>query len=161
MSLEEILTHMPFAEHLDIEVVDAADGQATATLDLADYHSSVPGRSIAHGGVAYALADTVGGAAVISLHYTATPTIDMRMDYLAPATTDLVAEAEVVRDGGSVAVADVTVHDTEGTEVAAARGTYKTSGAADETAWGAGGRGSLPGKDGERSRNGQNSRTEE
>lgn len=148
MSLEEILTQMPFAEHLDIEVTEAADGHATATLDLADYHSSVPGRSIAHGGVAYALADTVGGAAVISLHYTATPTIDMRMDYLAPATTDLVAEAEVVRDGGNVAVADVTVRDIEETDIATARGTYKTSGAADETAWGAGGRGSLPGRNG-------------
>ncbi|SFK99087.1 uncharacterized domain 1-containing protein [Halogranum rubrum] len=148
MSLEEIMSQMPFADHLDIEVTEAVDGRATATLTLNDFHSSVPGRSIAHGGVAYALADTVGGAAVISLHYTATPTIDMRMDYLAPATTDLVAEAEVVRDGGSVAVADVTVSDTEGTDVATARGTYKTSGAADETAWGAGGRGSLPGRNG-------------
>jgi uncharacterized protein (TIGR00369 family) len=139
---------MPIAEHLDIEVTEAADGHATATLDLADYHSSVPGRAIAHGGVAYALADTTGGAAVISLHYTATPTIDMRIDYLAPVTTDLVAEAEVVRDGGSVAVADITVRDTEGTTVATARGTFKTSGAADETAWGNGGRGSLPGTNG-------------
>lgn len=149
MSLEEILTRMPFADHLDIEVTEAADGRARATLALSDYHSSVPGRSVAHGGVAYALADTVGGAAVISLHYTATPTIDMRMDYLAPATTDLVAEAEVVRDGGSVAVADVTVSDTDGTSVATARGTYKTSGAAEETAWGNGERGSLPGRNGE------------
>lgn len=148
MTLEEIMTQMPFAEHLDIEVTEAIDGRATATLDLSAYHSSVPGRSIAHGGVAYALADTVGGAAVISLHYTATPTIDMRMDYLAPATTDLVAEAEVVRDGDSVAVADVAVRDVDGTEVATARGTYKTSGAAAETAWGAGGRGSLPGRNG-------------
>lgn len=143
MSLEEIMTQMPFAEHLDIEVTEAANGYATATLDLADYHSSVPGRTVAHGGVAYALADTVGGAAVISLHYTATPTIDMRMDYLAPARTDLVAEAEVVRDGESVAVAEVTVRDVDGRSVATARGTYKTSGAAEETAWGAGGKGSL------------------
>lgn len=143
MSLEEIMTAMPFAEHLAIEVTEADDGYATATLDLSAFHSSVPGRTIAHGGVAYALADTTAGAAVISLHYTATPTIDMRMDYLAPATTDLVAEAEVVRDGGSVAVADVTIEDTEGTTVATARGTFKTSGAATQTAWGNGGKGSL------------------
>ncbi|SDM05527.1 uncharacterized domain 1-containing protein [Halogranum gelatinilyticum] len=143
MTLEELLTRMPFAEHLDIEVTEADDGYAKGTLSLDDHHSSVPGRSIAHGGVAYALADTVGGAAVISLHYTATPTIDMRIDYLAPARTDLVAEAEVVRDGGSVAVADVTVRDADGRDVATARGTFKTSGAAEETAWGSGAKGSL------------------
>jgi hypothetical protein len=88
--------------------------------------------------VAYSLADTVGGAAVISLHYEATPTVDMRMDYLAPVTDDLVAEAEVVRDGGSVSTADVTVRDVSGTRVAEARGVFKTGGNDGGSPWGGG-----------------------
>ncbi|WP_101295494.1 PaaI family thioesterase [Halegenticoccus soli] len=136
MTLPELITAMPFCEHLGIEVSVAADGCAEGSLELGSEHSSVPGRAVAHGGVAYSLADTVGGAAVISLHRAPTPTVDMRMDYLAPARTDLVADAEVVRDGGSVAVADVVVRDAEGTRVATARGVYKTGGGHGDTAWG-------------------------
>ncbi|WP_129114584.1 PaaI family thioesterase [Halegenticoccus tardaugens] len=136
MSLPELLTAMPYCDHLGIEVTVAEDGYAEGSLDLAAEHSSVPGRVVAHGGVPYALADTIGGAAVISLHRAPTPTVDMRIDYLAPARANLVAEAEVVRDGGSVAVADVTVRDDGGARVANARGVYKTGGGEGETAWG-------------------------
>ncbi|MGM0604231.1 MAG: PaaI family thioesterase [Halobacteriota archaeon] len=134
--LTELLNDTPFVSEMGIELTAAADGKATGRLTLRARHSSVPGRQIAHGGVAYALADTVGGAAVLSLHGKPTPTIDMRIDYLAPAQTDLHARAEVVRDGGSVTVVDVHVRDTEGTRVAEARGAYKTSGGNGDTAWG-------------------------
>ncbi|MFB6194501.1 MAG: PaaI family thioesterase, partial [Halobaculum sp.] len=91
---------------------------------------------VAHGGVPYALADTAGGAAVISLHHRPTPTVDMRIDYHAPATADLRAEAEVIRDGKSVASTDVRVETVEGTHVASARGVFKTGGGEDGGAWG-------------------------
>jgi uncharacterized protein (TIGR00369 family) len=65
------------------------------------------------------------------------PTVDMRMDYLAPATTDLVAEADVVRYGSNLAMTRVEVHDAEGTHVATAHGTYKTAGQGTETPWAA------------------------
>ncbi|WP_313692001.1 PaaI family thioesterase [Halorarum halobium] len=136
MSVADLLNGMPFADLLGIEVVEATDGYAEAELPLREEHSSVPGREIAHGGITYALADTVGGASVISLHHKPTPTVDMRIDYLAPATTDLRAEAEVVRDGRSVATADVRIEDVDGTHVADARGTFKTGGGEDGGAWG-------------------------
>jgi uncharacterized protein (TIGR00369 family) len=135
MSLASFLTEMPYARHLGIEVTDAADGHAEGRLPLSDEHSSVPGGGVAHGGVAYSLADTIGGAAVISLHWAPTPTIDMRMDYLAPATDDLVAEAEVIRNGDSVAVATVSVRDATGTHVADARGVFKTGQPDGGSAW--------------------------
>jgi len=136
MSVADLLNGMPFADHLGMEVVEAADGRAVVELPMREELSSVPGRRIAHGGVTYALADTAAGAAVISLHHKPTPTVDMRMDYLAPATTDLRAEATVVRDGGSVATAEVTIEDVDGTHVADARGTFKTGGGGDGGAWG-------------------------
>lgn len=125
---------LPFVEHLGIELESVGDGRAVATLDLDDHHSSVPWTTVAHGGVTYSLADTVGGAAVFSLHPKPNPTVDMRIDYLSPATDRLRAAAEVVRDGGSVAAVSVDVTE-DGETVADARGVYKTGGGEGETTW--------------------------
>jgi uncharacterized protein (TIGR00369 family) len=136
VSVADLLNGLPFVQHMGIDVVEAEDGHAVAELSLEREHTSVPEKPVAHGGVPYALADTAGGAAVISLHHQPTPTVDMRIDYHAPATDDLRAEAEVVRDGGSVASADVRIEDTEGTLVASARGVFKTGGGESGGAWG-------------------------
>lgn len=128
--------HLPFAELLDIEITHEAEGRAEGHVDLSHKHSSNPNAMIAHGGVAYSLADTVGGAAAISIADGVTPTVDMRIDYLAPATGDrMEAVAEVQRFGGSVAVVDIEVTDGEGERIATARGTYKTGGKRDGTPW--------------------------
>lgn len=128
MSPHAALTRMPFAEHLGIKVESAADGTAVGRLPLESYHSSNQDRVVAHGGATYSLADTVGAAAVMSQSGTVTPTIDMRMDYLAPATDDIRAEAEVVRIGDNLGVVRVELYaeDGEDTHVATAHGTYKT-----------------------------------
>jgi len=138
MDVATIFEFMPFANHLGIEVTEAADGHAAARLTLDPALSSTPETLVAHGGVTSSLADTVAGAAVMSLYEMPTPTIDLRVDYLAPATTDLVAEAAVIRDGGSVAVATVEVRDVDGRHVADARGVFKTGDPSDDTAWGTG-----------------------
>ncbi len=135
MDLSGRLSSMPFSDLLGIEVTEAADGRATGTVAMREELSSVAGTTIAHGGVTYALADTVGGAAVISQTVDVAPTIDMRIDYVAPATTDLFATAEVVRLGGSVGVADVDIHDADDQRVATARGVYKTGGDRRDTPW--------------------------
>ncbi|MWG34288.1 PaaI family thioesterase [Halomarina oriensis] len=130
---------IPFANHLGIELDEVGDGRAVGHVDLQEEHSSNPGSMIAHGGVAYSLADTIGGAAVVDLNETVTPTIDMRIDYLAPATGErLVAEAEVTRNGNSVATVTVDIEDGSDTHVATARGVYKTGGVSGETPWTAG-----------------------
>ena len=128
MTVADLLNGLPFVQHMGIEVTEAAEGYAVAELELREQHTSVPDGPVAHGGVPYALADTAGGAAVISLHHRPTPTIDMRIDYHAPATDDLRAEAEVIRDGSAVASADVRIDDADGTHVASARGVFKTGG---------------------------------
>lgn len=136
MDLRDLFNAMPFARHLGIELTAASDGHATGHIDLADHHHSTPDRAVAHGGVSYALADTVGGAAVMARALKPTPTIDMRIDYLAPTTgARIEATGDLVRFGDSVATADVTVTDGDGNRVAEARGTYKTGGGNGETPW--------------------------
>lgn len=128
--------YMPFNREVGIEITHAEDGHAEGRIDLEDRHSSSPLTRVAHGGVTYALADTVGGAAVISAVEDITPTIDMRIDYLAPGTGEvMLAEADCARVGESVATVDVVVTDGDGERLATARGTYKTGGDASDSAW--------------------------
>lgn len=136
MDVPELLSLLPLSNHLDIVVDSAADGEAAGHVDLQDYHSSTPTRKVAHGAVPYALADTVGGAATLSVVEDVTPTVDMRMDYHAPATGDrLEATASVVRVGAGVATVETTVTDGDGEPVASGRAVYKTGGGGGETAW--------------------------
>jgi uncharacterized protein (TIGR00369 family) len=136
MDLSELFDGMPFTDHLGVELVEAADGHAVGRLELAPEHSSNPDGMIAHGGVTAALADTIGGAAAVSANGGVTPTIDMRVDYLAPATGGtLHAEAEVVRNGSNVATVEVDVTDDDGTDIATATGTFKVGGGDGDSAW--------------------------
>lgn len=159
MSDDDILDYFnrsPYRDLLDIKVTEAADGRAAGRLRFGEKHSSNRRQAIAQGGVAFSLADSVAGAAATSLVGFPTPTIDFRIDYLAPATDDLAATATVVREGGETAVVDVTVvevddeknadgdddgnddggwDDPDGTEVAVGRGVYKTSDLPDDAPW--------------------------
>jgi uncharacterized protein (TIGR00369 family) len=136
LDAEAVFSRIPFARTLGIEVESVEPGHAVGRVDLESMHSSNPERMVAHGGVAYSLADTVGGAAVVALAGSVTPTVDMRIDYLRPATGELLrAEADVVRSGGSVATVDVTVTDGDNEPLAEARGVYKTGGGDGGNAW--------------------------
>ena len=135
MELASLFNQVPFHQLLGIEITAADDGHAEGRLPFSEDLLSNPTGEVAHGGATYALADAVGGAAVISLSEAVSPTVDMRMDYLAPVTTDLHAEAEVIRDGRSLAMTRVEVTDAEGTHVATAHGTYKIDGQGEQTPW--------------------------
>lgn len=126
MDIEAFFESMPFANLLGVEVTSVKDGHATGRLEMRPELSWNDDRLMAHGGVTFTLADTVGGAALVSLVDQPVPTIDMRIDYLEAGTGDLAAEAEVVRCGSDVGVVDVIVTAEDETRIADARGIYKT-----------------------------------
>ncbi|MFC7205346.1 PaaI family thioesterase [Haloferax namakaokahaiae] len=126
MDIEAFFEGMPFASLLGIELTTVEDGHAEGELELRDELSWNTDRVMAHGGVTFTLADTVGGAALVSLVGQPVPTIDMRIDYLNAGRGDLRAEADVVRLGGDVGTVDVAVYTEDGTHIAEARGVYKT-----------------------------------
>jgi len=86
-----------------------------------------------HGGVAATLIDTVGGlslrTAMDDPFETKIATINLNVNYLRPATGDLVATADVIRVGSSVGVSEVTVESTtpdgETKIVAIGQGAYR------------------------------------
>lgn len=125
----------PLVKLLGIEVTVATEGYAEGTLAWSEDILSSPHGEVIHGGATYALADTVGGAAVMSKSGRVSPTVDMRMDYLAPATSDLHCEADLLRHGGSLATVRANVYDIADDLVATVHGTYKISGQGDETPW--------------------------
>lgn len=130
-----LFNEMPFARLLGIELTAAEDGHAEGRLHVTDDHATNPETGVVHGGATFALADTVGDAAIVSLAGELVPTVDMRIDYLAPATTDVYAVADVLRNGGSLAVAAVELFDDSETHIATAHGAYKTAGASGANVW--------------------------
>ena len=126
MDVETFFENMPFAKLLGLELTAINDGHAEGSIEMREELSWNEDRVMAHGGVTFTLADTVGGAALVSKVDQPVPTIDMRIDYLEAGTGDLRAEADVRRLGGDVSVVDVEVYVAGGVQVADARGVYKT-----------------------------------
>lgn len=126
MDVETFFENMPFVKLLGLELTAIDDGHAEGSIEMREELSWNEDRVMAHGGVTFTLADTVGGAALVSKVDQPVPTIDMRIDYLEAGTGDLRAEADVRRLGGDVGVVDVKVYAADGARVADARGVYKT-----------------------------------
>ncbi|WP_276258944.1 PaaI family thioesterase [Haloglomus litoreum] len=127
-STKEFINSTPLVSLLGIEITAIGDGEAAGRLDLRRELSGHSDRTIAHGGVTFALADTVGGAAMMSLIESPPPTIDMRVDYLDAGTGVLFAEAEVERVSRSAGTVHVEVFDDEETKIAVVRGVYDAHG---------------------------------
>lgn len=126
MDIEAFFEGMPFADLIGVEVTEVEDGHAEGKIEMRKELSWNQDQLMAHGGVTFTLADTVGGAALVSLNDHPVPTIDMRIDYLSAGTGDLYAEADVVRNGSDVGTVDVNVYDEDDEHIADARGVYKT-----------------------------------
>jgi len=126
----EFINDMPATETFGMEITGASDGHATARLPFQEKLCFDGGdRSILHGAAIFALADNAGAAAVMSHFEEPQPayTIDLRVDYLDAARTALTAEAEVLRYGSVVGVADIVVEDANDDAVGVARGTYRSA----------------------------------
>jgi acyl-CoA thioesterase len=89
----------PFSKILGIQFEEMADGRCKAALEVKQHLLNPLG--IAHGGVAFSLADsTSGGAALSALGEPRIVTQDMQIRYHAPVRPGwLVAEAEILHKG--------------------------------------------------------------
>jgi uncharacterized protein (TIGR00369 family) len=125
--MEEII---PFNRYLGVRVAEARNSYARLEIPFREELIGDPLRPALHGGVISALADAAGGAAVwtgIEDERARVSTIDLRIDYLRPARLlTIIAEAQVVRLGNRVGVADVRLYhpDAEADTVATGKGVY-------------------------------------
>lgn len=79
-----------------------------------------------HGGLLATLADSTGGAAVLTVTGAETPTAttDLSIRFLAPCRSDARATARIIQAGRSLIIAEINVHDMTGRHVAVCQATY-------------------------------------
>ena len=115
-----------FWNHLGIQVEAVEPGYVRLRLPMQPEFGTYRRAHVMHGGVVASLIDS-GASAVLSLQapdepaWTGTVSTDLSVSFLAAATTDLVADARVIREGRSLAWVQVDVRDEAGTLVAVGR----------------------------------------
>ena len=121
---QQWLDATPFQELLGIRAIsiDRRDGVTQLRLP---YNARIARRYTAyefHGGAIATLIDIAGASSLYAVRGYAGPTIDMRIDYLKLATgSALMSKTTLVKDGRSLALADVTICDDDARTIAVGR----------------------------------------
>lgn len=121
------LFDIPFHRANGVEILEATPERGRTRWPFDESLVGNPEVPAVHGGVVGAMVDVTGAVPFVSSAGAYTPTIDLRVDYLAHAgRADLEAEATVRRRGGSVGVSRVVVRSA-GERCAVGVGVYKLS----------------------------------
>ena len=127
--LQEHLRSPPFHQLFDLSLtrVDRAAGELEVRMRYTAAVERSPGSRQYHGGAIASLIDIAGDYGLWAVLGHGVPTINMRIDYLRPASaTDLRAIARIRRVGRTVGVVDIDVLDDEGRLVAIGRACYSS-----------------------------------
>jgi len=117
--------HIPFVDHLGIELLEKADGRVSIRLDPRPEHlNSWKG---VHGGVLMTLLDVALSSASRALDPACigATTVEIKVNFLAAATGTMRSEAQAQRAGRSLIFCEGEVRDSAGVLLAKASGTCK------------------------------------
>lgn len=125
----QFVSALPFSRALGLELVSLEGNVCEMWMPYREELVGQPDTGVIAGGAVSALMDTCCGTAVL-IHpeaVTGTATLDLRIDYMRPATVgkDIIARAECYHVTQSVAFVRATAHDGEGeTPVATVAATF-------------------------------------
>ncbi len=126
--VEEMILTRPFHQWLGLTVQVVTDDTIELTAKWREEWVVTPQGQWTHGGILAALVDLTADWAMIKKLGRPAPTVDMRVDYHAPAKKgDLVCKGKVIRMGGAFSCAEASIYDAAGKLLASGRGTYATA----------------------------------
>lgn len=125
----QFIETIPHSRALGMQLESLGDGRAVISMPWDARLVGDPATGVIHGGAVSALMDTASGAAVMSHRSapSATATLDLRIDYMRPATPGqcIRASAECHHVTRSVAFVRVIAHDDDASRpVAMATGAF-------------------------------------
>jgi uncharacterized protein (TIGR00369 family) len=127
--LQQHLQSSPFHRLFDLSCVrvDHKAGELELRMRYTPSVERSPGTRQYHGGPIASFIDIAGDYALWAVLGYGVPTINLRIDYLRPASaTDLRAIARIRRLGRTVGVVDIDVLDDQDRVIALGRGSYGT-----------------------------------
>lgn len=125
---QELIDRGAYHRWLGIKVKALHDDGIELTARWREEWVVNPERRYTHGGVLAALVDLAADWAMVKKTGRGVPTIDMRVDYHAPAMPgDLTLRGKIVRMGSTVSTAEAMIFDAQGKLLASGRGTYLTA----------------------------------
>jgi uncharacterized protein (TIGR00369 family) len=126
--IQQLLLRAPYHRWLGIEVLAVHDDGIEIKATWREEWIVNPEGRYTHGGVLAAIVDLAADWALVKRTGRGVPTIDMRVDFHAPAMPgDLFARGKVIRLGGQFSTAEAHVFDSERRLLASGRGTYFTA----------------------------------
>jgi uncharacterized protein (TIGR00369 family) len=126
-TLDALVRNAPFHRWLGVSLKALTAESVEILLPWREEFVSDPVVRYTHGGILAALIDLAGDYAVAAKIGRGVPTIDMRVDYHRTALPGpLVARANVIKLGGTLATAEAQVFDENKKLVASGRGVYLT-----------------------------------
>lgn len=128
-SIQARIDRTPYNSWLRLRAVAASASRVEFELQARQEFVSTPERQIIHGGVLAALVDAAAIYSVIAASGSLHTTIDLRVDYHAPAEIGLLrATGSIVRLGKTITCAEARVESGAGKLVASGRGNFMNIG---------------------------------
>ena len=125
--VQQLISRAPYHQWLGLKVVALHDDGIEIRATWREEWVVNPEARYTHGGILAALVDMAADWAMVVKAGRAFPTVDLRVDYHAPAMPgDLSCRGKIIRLGGTFSTCEATISDAGGKLLASGRGTYST-----------------------------------